>query len=250
MLLFGISIHAPRTGSDKWLTFISCKNFDFNPRSPHGERRYPWTSLTEAEIISIHAPRTGSDDLMDKRFKAAKKFQSTLPARGATAQPKYIPRSRRDFNPRSPHGERRHGEQKNMRHRMISIHAPRTGSDGNADEMTAASRISIHAPRTGSDRHRLELLRPHGDFNPRSPHGERPARAVRRRLTGHFNPRSPHGERPAGSIQHILHRTISIHAPRTGSDSLLQQNGRTGRHFNPRSPHGERLPNEAIQKMP
>ena len=177
---------------------------------------------------------------MDKRFKAAKKFQSTLPARGATAQPKYIPRSRRDFNPRSPHGERRHGEQKNMRHRMISIHAPRTGSDGNADEMTAASRISIHAPRTGSDRHRLELLRPHGDFNPRSPHGERPARAVRRRLTGHFNPRSPHGERPAGSIQHILHRTISIHAPRTGSDSLLQQNGRTGRHFNPRSPHGER----------
>mgnify|MGYP003370951916 CR=1 FL=1 len=155
---------------------------------------------------------------MDKRFKAAKKFQSTLPARGATAQPKYIPRSRRDFNPRSPHGERRHGEQKNMRHRMISIHAPRTGSDGNADEMTAASRISIHAPRTGSDRHRLELLRPHGDFNPRS----------------------PHGERPAGSIQHILHRTISIHAPRTGSDSLLQQNGRTGRHFNPRSPHGER----------
>ena len=36
---------------------------------------------------------------------------------------------------------------------MISIHAPRTGSDGNADEMTAASRISIHAPRTGSDRH-------------------------------------------------------------------------------------------------
>ena len=219
MLLFGISIHAPRTGSDKWLTFISCKNFDFNPRSPHGERRYPWTSLTEAEIISIHAPRTGSDDLMDKRFKAAKKFQSTLPARGATAQPKYIPRSRRDFNPRSPHGERRHGEQKNMRHRMISIHAPRTGSDGNADEMTAASRISIHAPRTGSDRHRLELLRPHGDFNPRSPHGERPARAVRRRLTGHFNPRSPHGERPAGSIQHILHRTISIHAPRTGSDA-------------------------------
>ena len=205
MLLFGISIHAPRTGSDKWLTFISCKNFDFNPRSPHGERRYPWTSLTEAEIISIHAPRTGSDDLMDKRFKAAKKFQSTLPARGATTWGAKKYASQDDFNPRSPHGERRQ----------------RRRNDGGKQ-----------------------------DFNPRSPHGERPARAVRRRLTGHFNPRSPHGERPAGSIQHILHRTISIHAPRTGSDSLLQQNGRTGRHFNPRSPHGERLPNEAIQKMP
>ena len=36
--------------------------------------------------------------------------------------------------------------------RAISIHAPRTGSDGQAGAADAAGHpISIHAPRTGSD---------------------------------------------------------------------------------------------------
>ena len=35
---------------------------------------------------------------------------------------------------------------------MISIHAPRTGSDALADlEVLTLGEISIHAPRTGSD---------------------------------------------------------------------------------------------------
>ena len=33
----------------------------------------------------------------------------------------------------------------------ISIHAPRTGSDGIAEGVTYPFYISIHAPRTGSD---------------------------------------------------------------------------------------------------
>ena len=35
-----ISIHAPRTGSDKWTAFMSPPRGYFNPRSPHGERRH------------------------------------------------------------------------------------------------------------------------------------------------------------------------------------------------------------------
>ena len=34
-----ISTHAPRTGSDKKLYDNPKFEFDFNPRSPHGERR-------------------------------------------------------------------------------------------------------------------------------------------------------------------------------------------------------------------
>ena len=58
----------------------------------------------------------------------------------------------RDFNPRSPHGERRLDTVGIGRAFIISIHAPRTGSDiCSAVNPAFANVISIHAPRTGSD---------------------------------------------------------------------------------------------------
>ena len=42
-----------------------------------------WTQRKMREI-SIHAPRTGSDDVMNALKPILTKFQSTLPARGAT----------------------------------------------------------------------------------------------------------------------------------------------------------------------
>ena len=80
-----ISIHAPRTGSDRCFSVGAAALSHFNPRSPHGERR----------ILS------GGDALLDL-------FQSTLPARGATSNIWRISRVGRYFNPRSPHGERLH----------------------------------------------------------------------------------------------------------------------------------------------
>ena len=123
-------------------------------------------------------------------------FQSTLPARGATCPCPRPASPPRHFNPRSPHGERQ----------IIS--------------------------------HPLQDVKRY--FNPRSPHGERLFFALFRASLRHFNPRSPHGERrdwraepaatprfqstlPArGATKHIAHilaiLVISIHAPRTGSD--------------------------------
>ena len=57
----------------------------------------------------------------------------------------------RHFNPRSPHGERHLVQWGNLRHVLISIHAPRTGSDGLFIRVGINRKISIHAPRTGSD---------------------------------------------------------------------------------------------------
>ncbi len=61
----------------------------FNPRSPHGERRLLWKHWEEFNGISIHAPRMGSDKDVVKREIQALTFQSTLPAWGATVQPKH-----------------------------------------------------------------------------------------------------------------------------------------------------------------
>ena len=101
--------------------------------------------------------------------------------------------------------------------------------------------ISIHAPRTGSDVALLAAPAHAGNFNPRSPHGERLGMAILPPKFTHFNPRSPHGERPSLSGKVVVHALfqstlpargatilpvvakmdflISIHAPRTGSDS-------------------------------
>ena len=79
----------------------------------------------------------------------------------------------------------------------ISIHAPRTGSDFRLLIPDGYAEISIHAPRTGSDDFRHPPERAEADFNPRSPHGERPiCRAPDPAGPAYFNPRSPHGERP------------------------------------------------------
>jgi len=101
--------------------------------------------------------------------------------------------------------------------------------------------VSIHAPRAGSDPGSKTHSRPVRRFNPRSPRGERRRRPVRsappRRC---FNPRSPRGERPWRFWRRPGRCWVSIHAPRAGSDALGARFHSTPRSFNPRSPRGER----------
>ncbi len=104
---FSISIHAPRGGSDKSeIRITACRNQNFNPRSPRGER------------LPCYSPMIGW-----------RKFQSTLPAGGATNTGAYSLTGNQDFNPRSPRGERRTHLSAGAGENLISIHAPRGGSD-------------------------------------------------------------------------------------------------------------------------
>ena len=146
-----ISIHAPHTGSDVVGSATMPRMVNFNPRSPYGER----------QMCSIP-------------FASISLFQSTLPIRGATNQ-NQLPRPQQ----------------------LISIHAPHTGSDSSCALRLTVTHIfqstlpirgathcrpchlgqhyiSIHAPHTGSDHARPNGIRLLGDFNPRSPYGERP----------------------------------------------------------------------------
>ena len=148
----GISIHAPRTGSDHEENLDWAYKSIFQSTLPARGATLFQKLTSQFKWISIHAPRTGSDIAFLLSSRNPREFQSTLPARGATKQLKNIARALH-FNPRSPHGER-HGDLLCLAGARISIHAPRTGSDALANCQTGSGHISIHAPRTGSDHQR------------------------------------------------------------------------------------------------
>ena len=60
-------------------------NGDFNPRTPRGVRHAIWLRGVPHQGISIHAPREGCDARRLLLVPALSRFQSTHPARGATA---------------------------------------------------------------------------------------------------------------------------------------------------------------------
>ena len=168
-----ISIHAPLTGSDHRRLFPAGRKIDFNPRSPYGERRVSWAFLPrwrgfqstlplrgatraifrsmDQQMISIHAPLTGSD------------CSSGWHTNRTT-----------DFNPRSPYGERRCHHSSRRHDFLISIHAPLTGSDGADDNLFVGwNRFQSTLPLRGATAAFPALSISSGNFNPRSPYGER-----------------------------------------------------------------------------
>ena len=122
---------------------------DFNPRSPRGERprcvrcsdmRASFQSTLPAwgatrvgrpvvrvESISIHAPRVGSDSRSQRMKAGSTNFNPRSP-RGERQDVLEKIWIYRNFNPRSPRGERQEGIPSPFRG-LISIHAPRVGSD-------------------------------------------------------------------------------------------------------------------------
>ena len=191
-------------------------------------------------VISIHAPRGGSDAAVPCLFPHLEYF-----------------------NPRSPWGER---------HLCISSRSTpppfqSTLPVGGATRNTIAtprllSIISIHAPRGGSDAFRLHCRKSNCNFNPRSPWGERPISAGSLTacplfqstlpvggatlpfraysLIWNISIHAPRGGSDLGAYWGLRQLPISIHAPRGGSDLNIGfvQSHKT--NFNPRSPWGER----------
>ena len=169
-----ISIHAPRTGSDCRGYKARTRADNFNPRSPHGERRLIQHPERRPQRFQSTLPARGATYSISKSG-ALMIFQSTLPARGATFGDALFELPQVHFNPRSPHGERQEFLDETYDYKPVN-------------------------------------------FNPRSPHGERPLLLIVGMRHENFNPRSPHGERLAGIDDMRKTLEISIHAPRTGSD--------------------------------
>ena len=84
-----ISIHAPRTGSDEGLTLKAVRKEIFQSTLPARGATGKRKTTVHDDYISIHAPRTGSDTNGVLIATGLYKFQSTLPARGATTRHLY-----------------------------------------------------------------------------------------------------------------------------------------------------------------
>ena len=80
-----ISIHAPREGCDYYKSKRPSWSRYFNPRTPRGVRQQRLDTLCHIPRISIHAPREGCDRFLVSATYTPVLFQSTHPARGATA---------------------------------------------------------------------------------------------------------------------------------------------------------------------
>ena len=232
-----ISIHAPRTGSDGTLMFCEVETSNFNPRSPHGERPPPASCSPPSGLFQSTLPARGATARATGPSSGGL-FQSTLPARGATLLcfTRCILSSFQSTLPaRGATTSVFTGDDiKQFQSTLPARGATRTGG-----QAAGAADISIHAPRTGSDGLTLRGNRAEAYFNPRSPHGERRPRPWQSCRSRYFNPRSPHGERlvqffPVTHTKHFNPR--SPHGERPSRQQRMLVNA----HFNPRSPHGER----------
>ena len=100
-----ISIHAPRAGSDA--DFANTTPFLYiSIHAPRAGSDIAALRINSRYVISIHAPRAGSDLMGECDCSRTRRFQSTLPVRGATPVHRGKLGADPHFNPRSPCGER------------------------------------------------------------------------------------------------------------------------------------------------
>ena len=241
--------------------------------------------MTPAVLFLSTLPARGATSIPAGSSSAAP-FLSTLPARGATSDIEYLPVVSEFLSTLPARGATRL-LLLDLGQGVISIHAPREGSDVWVRRTGGCRPISIHAPREGSDYLRDGARKSQKDFYPRSPRGERRGRVVPVGRGKNFYPRSPRGERPSSSTAAASRTwtflstlpargatrsrrtqagrrflflstlpargatlvgvdllgeggTISIHAPREGSDRKGPRAGTHQADFYPRSPRGER----------
>ena len=158
----------------------------FNPRAPRGAR-----------------PALYRDDA------SGQTFQSTRPARGATAG--------RSF------GHLRLG---------VSIHAPREGRDSVGTSRSSRERnVSIHAPREGRDLNQQVDYWSARGFNPRAPRGARHAETLIEHRADGVSIHAPREGRDNRAEEFLARKHVSIHAPREGRDPPVGGHGRIGLPF-------------------
>ena len=123
-----ISIHAPRVGSDGDNSDYIPYHLHFNPRSPCGERLQKMRAI---QYIKNFNPRSPCGERLCRRrdIWRHRHFNPRSPC-GERRPHAHTPGSvARNFNPRSPCGERQIIELLETKIILISIHAPRVGSD-------------------------------------------------------------------------------------------------------------------------
>ena len=241
--VMSISIHAPREGGDVCSLIVPGDVTGISIHAPREGGDGKQKGKVVDVKISIHAPREGGDCAGVAGDGRLLEFQSTPPARGATAVRKEETHEETPFQSTPPARGATLMARFEFRGIEISIHAPREGGDRGDSivQVKCPADFNPRPPRGG--RHHVDGVHDVGiaDFNPRPPRGGR----LKSRFlpTGilYFNPRPPRGGRRVSSCVSSFRAAISIHAPREGGDLDGMGNLRVLMHFNPRPPRGGRL---------
>ena len=234
-----ISIHALLAESDKSAVAKRTLVYDFNPRSPRGER--------QAGYIATYGTYT---------------FQATLSARRATSDSFTVAVKRRgisihalreesdaglslsacctaDFNPRSPRGERRHVKRcrETVPQFQSTLSARRATQNIRLPPAFVGFQSTLSARRaTPAVSGQGVLHRFQSTLSARRATGARSMADKIRKISIH----ALREESDFAGQLAVLVRFISIHALREESDHVDCKAYRGGKYFNPRSPRGER----------
>ena len=179
-----------------------------------------WTSPTTPRI-SIHAPLAGSDRPLAPCGRANLIFQSTLPLRGVTPQPRPPPPNIAFQSTLPLRGATLYSSSVISPFEFQSTLPLRGATCATFCISSSLPSFQSTLPLRGATRAGQGVLHRDRHFNPRSPCGERRRASGHRRPGRNFNPRSPCGERPGGQAGDQTGK-ISIHAPLAGSDARLQ----------------------------
>jgi len=235
-----VSIHAPLTGGDLLSQYVRAGSRCFNPRPPHGRRPHQRQLACLRPQVSIHAPLTGGD--LRHRLQSllrAELVSIHAPLTGGDLLSQYVRAGSRCFNPRPPHGRRRHRagvgadvlrfNPRPPHGRRPSIHTPQD----------TVGRVSIHAPLTGGDA--AQMLRAWLNTFQSTP----PSREATGHL-GYCHGRCRFQSTPPSREATWQHSCMGSSArfqstppSREATDEMAGPAGAAFR-FNPRPPHGRR----------
>ena len=160
------------------------------------------TDAIPKDALSIHAPRVGSDSMAPWYFDTSTPFLSTLPAWGATGDSEFL---------------------KAVDGRFLSTLPAWGATCGFAGFCTTIQHFYPRSPR--GERRYTSSTYPFQAFHfyPRSPRGERPIFAFTFTPSFSFLSTLPAWGATGRRRSVVWRPSISIHAPRVGSDSKNRQ---------------------------
>ena len=168
----GVSIHAPRAGRDFSISIPCVALSCFNPRAPRGARPAAAITTWRFGCFNPRAPRGARRHLLQQRGEVVQ-FQSTRPARGATATSQTVPRlSICCFNPRARAGRDVQEERDAEGERGFNPRAPRgarpvTGNRIRSTDVRITVKFQSTRPARGATANQLNPSRATG-FRPSS----------------------------------------------------------------------------------
>ena len=238
-----VSIHAPLAGCDE--IFIDCRlNLGVSIHAPLAGCDRLCVAFDRLLYVSIHAPHAGCDDYQYRRH-ADYRISIHVPHAGCDSFQWCFSCWNKYFNPRTPCGVRPRREKIRRPCGAFQSTHPMRGATIISTAVTLTTVFqSTHPMRGATVLTIATMIRPR-HFNPRTPCGVRhnsmdnysdglafqsthPIRGATFSMKPakmeviHFNPRTPCGVRLRSDTPNPKIRTISIHAPHAGCDSVLR----------------------------